>query len=142
MSCCIGAVDRSHKVSCLRQGTSMGCTLQEAVSELYSAAPSPAVPQLAAPPFSMAPPGSAGLHPDGLGTMRLSEETAGMLAISDTAAISRCVALDVKSDRLLNSGCDISKAHMRVLCAALIFPFTTRRRKMSAPDRSSCGPLR
>ena len=57
--------------------------LQDALSELYSAAPSPAVPKLAAPPLGMFLSGSAGLNPHGLGTMRLSEETAGALASSE-----------------------------------------------------------
>ena len=51
---------------------------QVALSELYNPAPSPAVPQLAAPPFDVAPPSSASVpQPNGLDTMRLSEETAG-----------------------------------------------------------------
>ena len=51
---------------------------QVALSELYSNAPSPVMPRLAGPPFDMAPPSSAFvLQPNGLDTMRLSEETAG-----------------------------------------------------------------
>ena len=51
---------------------------QVALSELYNSAPSPAVPQLAAPPFDTAPPSSASMpQPNGLDRMRLSEETAG-----------------------------------------------------------------
>ena len=51
---------------------------QVALSELFSSAPSPAVPQLAAPPFDTAPPSSASVRqPNGLDRMRLSEETAG-----------------------------------------------------------------
>ena len=56
--------------------------VQDALSELYNPAPSPAVPQLATPPFSMVQPGSTMMHPNGLGTMRLSDETAGLLASS------------------------------------------------------------
>ena len=51
---------------------------QVALSELYNPAPSPAVPRLAALPFDTAPPSTASvLQPNGLDTMRLSEETAG-----------------------------------------------------------------
>ena len=64
--------------------------MQECLSELYSAAPSPTVPQLAAPhPGMMAPPSSAALHPNGLGNMRLSEETAGVPAPPKVAAERR-----------------------------------------------------
>ena len=89
---------------------------QVALSELYSSAPSPAVPQLAAPPFDMAPPSSASMpQPNGLDRMRLSEETAGrdtsreadnmqcdhvefprsQGSVSLCAAISLCQAADI-----------------------------------------------
>ena len=59
----------------------LGCitmhVVQGALSELYAPAPSPTVPVLAAPPFSMMAPGGLGRHPNGMGDMRLSEETAG-----------------------------------------------------------------
>ena len=51
--------------------------VQGALSELYAPAPSPTVPVLAVPPFSMMAPGGVGLRPNGMGDMRLSEETAG-----------------------------------------------------------------
>lgn len=53
--------------------------LQGALSELYAPAPSPAVPQLAPPPFATVAPSSPMLQPNGLGAMRLSDETAGLL---------------------------------------------------------------
>ena len=65
----------------MEPGVSVHCScVQDALSELYNPAPSPAVPHLATPPFSMMPPGSTMTHPNGLGTMRLSDETAGLLA--------------------------------------------------------------
>ena len=61
---------------------------QVTLSELYTPAPSPAVPQLAAPPFDMTPPSSASMpQPNGLDRMRLSEETAGRASSREPGSV-------------------------------------------------------